>query len=1084
MNVKPGGKYKGTRTLKRGSIYRIRNKSCARTIKGGGWGSKKKTPDEQKEDNQDKKEKADAQKIAKAEQKRIKDDAEATKKEKKKKDEAGKKAEKDRLKAEKDKLKEEKDKLKAEKDKLKAEKANKKNKPKGEEPKSEEAKPEQPKDAEGNPKVEEANQEPLKEEEGKPKEEEGKPKEEETKPKEEEAKQDLPKEKNPEEIKTEAKQEGHEKKLQLNENLTQETSTDDVVLKLADIDNTGESHTEEETSTEGAEQAAEAAQPPAEGAEENPPAEEGTEEQPDEDAKQPAEGTEEQEKDTEEQPDEEESEKLIEDNEDTTKEKPWWMKAKNGVSSAMKGTLKKTKSGLSAIGTAVKSPVSLYKYTKFKTKETLKGIKKFAANTAETLSPIRQAQRFKNWRKRTAKAKSDAKLNKYIDKQYEREQKIAKLKTDRANIMANNMNPDEKKAKLAELDKQIKSETKELKWDEEKVAEWAGKQNKASTALNNYTQYLGKKTGPIKEELNKKLDSEKATMLRSPVAQDIAQKEIEAELNAEFTAQENAAQTALAQDNEYQAAQTLANSDECKGTDETQPEYQKIKCADAKKTMSEKTANIDKIKKERALAKQAKEAEIQKRILKKNSMDLIGNSLQKLTKTMRLPSAISMPGTPEHSELQEKIQAHIDTHGDMPTAAKISEMVAGTAYEQTLSNTAKDMAKEIRDATTAGKAAYKTGDTALANILHPQAKTSVINQSIKDFIPKLESKITELQKPLTKKTGESDADFAARQASQASQLRMTQTVLQTVKQMTVAGKPPEEIYKFISRYNSEFGTTVAQKANNLEKRREKLKIDSPENTQAVERYYKAEMAKYGYNTNSSADPTPTPALIAFAKNYYNGTTPIDKTTGMTTEQIKTALANYKEKYLPSRIANNPDILNKLQKTPVVLQNPGMPQQPTKVAAKNNSKEQPETITISISNESLMKMGRIRDSEWQINSQGQLETTFEITNDTLLLKLMYDNNIYKYYEDTVNNLIKNALKANNMIIYLPPYFISKIIDSKLLKYNKPANQKFGTYEIDQTRINEIVNQKLNQYKNKGYKHNLINETTHTVNSSEA
>ena len=79
MNVKPGGKYKGTRTLKRGSIYRIRNKSYARTLQGGGWG-KKKSPEE---DNQaKKKDKADAQKIAKAEQKRIKDDAEAAKKEK------------------------------------------------------------------------------------------------------------------------------------------------------------------------------------------------------------------------------------------------------------------------------------------------------------------------------------------------------------------------------------------------------------------------------------------------------------------------------------------------------------------------------------------------------------------------------------------------------------------------------------------------------------------------------------------------------------------------------------------------------------------------------------------------------------------------------------------------------------------------------------------------------------------------------------------------------------------------------------------------------------------------------------------
>ena len=133
------------------------------------------------------------------------------------------------------------------------------------------------------------------------------------------------------------------------------------------------------------------------------------------------------------------------------------------------------------------------------------------------------------------------------------------------------------------------------------------------------------------------------------------------------------------------------------------------------------------------------------------------------------------------------------------------------------------------------------------------------------------------------------------------------------------------------------------------------------------------------------------------------------------------------------------------------------------------------------------MGEIHDSEWQINSQGQLETTFKITNDKLLLNLMYRNEIYKYYEDTVNNLIRNALKEDiNFNILHLSFNIKEIIKHTFLKYNKPANQKFGTYEINQTLINEFftqVKQKLN-HKNKEHKLNLINDTTSSANSSEA
>jgi hypothetical protein len=864
MNVNPLKKYKGLKTIKQITRRWIKKNSNARTLKGGGWGKSKSSA----ADNKAKQDKNEAQKVAKAEQKKLKADAEAAKKEAKKTAEAEKKAEKDKLKAEKKRLKEAAKEKKANKEAKEAEAV------KAEEGKAEEGKVEEPKAAEA--KAEEPKAEAVKADEAKATETKAEAVNvEKTKPNEVKAN-----EAKEEEAKAEAPVENTKKTLQLGENLPEESETEGA-----------------EQTVEGAEQTVEGAEQTVEGAEQTV---EGAE-QPVEGAEQPVEGA----------VGDEEQETLAEDEDETAEEKPWWKKAKNGMSNAMKGTLKKTKKGLGAIGTAVKSPVKLYKSSKkqlFYAKETLKGFKKTAANFAEKYSPIRQGQRFRNWRKRTAKAKSDAKFNKYIDRQYERQQKIAKLQTDRANILASNKPQSEKDAELAELDNKIASEKKKQKWDDEKVKEWASKQKKATTDLKDYTEYLGKKTGPVKNKLDEKLKTETTSFLNSPVAKANAQKEIDAEINSQFAQQEQAAKNALAQDNDYLAAQTLANSPECGiTTGKVINNSNNQKCEAAKATIATKKQALDKLLQDKDAAKKAKEAELQKRILKAHSMDLIGPNLQKLTKSMRLPDEISTPGTPEHTELQEKIRAHIDQHGTMPPADEISKMVAATAYEQTLSNTAKDMAKEIRDATTAGKAAYKYGDTALANISHPQAKSGVINKSIEEFIPKLETKITELQKPLTKNSSE----------SQASHLRMTQTVLRTVKQMTAAKKPPEEIYKFISRYNSEFGATIAQKANNLEANRQKLKVGSQENTNAVERYYKAQMAKFGY-TNFSADPTPTPALIAFAKNYYTGPIPLNKTGQMTPRQIKIALDNYKQKYLPSRIANNPDILNKLQKSPVAV----------------------------------------------------------------------------------------------------------------------------------------------------------------------
>ena len=76
-------KYKGARTIKKrsfGTRIRKRNRSYARTLKGGGWG-KSKSPEDKAATNQAKKEKEDAKKIAKDEQKKKEADKKAAEKE-------------------------------------------------------------------------------------------------------------------------------------------------------------------------------------------------------------------------------------------------------------------------------------------------------------------------------------------------------------------------------------------------------------------------------------------------------------------------------------------------------------------------------------------------------------------------------------------------------------------------------------------------------------------------------------------------------------------------------------------------------------------------------------------------------------------------------------------------------------------------------------------------------------------------------------------------------------------------------------------------------------------------------------------
>ena len=812
-------KYKGARTIKKrsfGTRIRKRNRSYARTLKGGGWG-KSKSPEDKAATNQAKKEKEDAKKIAKDEQKKKEADKKAAEKEAKKEKEAEKKATKEKQEAEKQKKEAEKKATKV------------------------------PENVDTTKEKQEVKKEyPEKTKEG-----------------------------------TNEEKETEQKKAQKNEtqilylgtNL-KETATDDNPEKPAETD---------KKQSEGA-------------------------------------------------------------------KKPWYKRAKNGIAnSAIGKTLKKgtntlgewaTKKGqnikegweefaegakekpIKTMWNTVKSPFRLgakaATYTGFKVGQKLTGFKKWAANTADTISPMRQIQRYKTWSRRSDKAKSDTKYNKYIDKVVERKNNIQNLENEQARIFANtSLSKEEQQTQLAKLEKKLKGEKSELEFDEFKASKWKGKQDRADAKMTALATELAYKSAPVKEELNEKLITKQAALIRNTEAQQNAEKEIDAELDAEFKEVEQAAQSALEQDNDYKSAQTLANSSECKTTD-GKPENEKQKeqtqkCAQAKNLITQKNKSLEEIKEKKATAKEDKKKEIKKRILKKHSMDLMGNSLQKLTKTMRLPRAISTPGTPENTELQEKIRAHIDQQGTMPPAEEISKMVAGTAYEQTLTNTAKSMSLEVKNSLTSRQAAYKTGKDALANISHPMAKSGVIKQSIQEFIPQLEDKLNKLRTPLIQNPGESAADFTARKNAHESQLRMTLIVLQTVKQMTAAGKPPEEIYKFISRYNTDFGATVAKKTNDLEQRKAKLKVGTNENKNAVEDYYKAEMAALGYTDTNLLQNLRNPKLMAFARQYYKGPPHVRPKQNLTAEEIKTALENYKTNYLPSRIANNPDTLNKLQK---------------------------------------------------------------------------------------------------------------------------------------------------------------------------
>lgn len=567
------------------------------------------------------------------------------------------------------------------------------------------------------------------------------------------------------------------------------------------------------------------------------------------------------------------------------------------------------------MGNILKSPVKLYKKTAFKVGQKLTGIKKWAANAADTISPKRQIQRYKTWSRRTTKANSDVKFNKYIDIQIERQQKIDKLEVDRANIMAKKgMSVKDRNKLLANLDKQIKSEKQKKEYDEAKAAEWKGKQNRAETAMTLYADELAYKSAPVKAKINENLKKQETTILNSSVAKEIAQKEIDAEIEAEFKTQRQTAITALEQDKDYSAAKKTTESNVCKKPPGEQTDAEKADCQAAEKTLTAKTGQINtNIETAKAAVKKEKEAEIRKRILKNHSMELIGKDLNKLTKAMRLPSAISTPGTREHTELQDKIRAHIDQHGKMPPADEISKMVAGTAYEQTLTNTAKSMALEVKNSLTSRKAVYKDSSAALASISHPMAKTGVINQSIQEFIPKLETEIKALSVIPIRKSGETDADYKSREAERKSQLTTKQTVLRTVKQMTAAGEPAEQINKFIGRYDTKFKDTVLAKTNNLNTRAAGLQVGSDANDAAVQKYYDAEMAKLGY-------PEMTTLLLEFAKQYYIGP-PLKKNQNLTIADVAKALRYYKNTILPFRIANNPYILNKLQTNKVSVPSP-------------------------------------------------------------------------------------------------------------------------------------------------------------------
>jgi hypothetical protein len=510
--------------------------------------------------------------------------------------------------------------------------------------------------------------------------------------------------------------------------------------------------------------------------------------------------------------------------------KKGWNATKNYVMGDENQKYGKTKKGLRILGTAT-GILPLYSVGK----AGWKGAKdlnirrqvwwgKTKKSISDTLDKYSLTKKINKWRmnsKSANAARGTIKRDKYERLTEEYSQKVTDLRVQ--------LNATTDKTERTKLQNEIDKAEKQMEINTKKTLEWQKKQTSSQLDLKNFKAKLEAKAGPAKKELKTSIDSNVNKLLGDEGSINNAKAQIDKEIAAE-----NAIQTTTQSELKNIQSQLntlMSNSDENTQRNEL---LEKKKQLQAKLTES--------ITKQKTLtAGKTNNDFITKRVLLNNSDSLYGpQQIAKLTRTLGVSSKLAQPGTPENKRLQDRIKAHIDSNGKQPSADDLTKYITEEGFEKTLANKTLEMSSELRNSITSKSDKYTESKSALESIPIPSEKDNIINESIKTYKAKLQTKINSLINEREIKP------TPQLKAKKLADLEKTRQILQRINLLESSKKTPKQIYDFISAQDSQFSATITTNVNDFNAKQATFKtaVANPENLKtAADAYYNARTKK-------------------------------------------------------------------------------------------------------------------------------------------------------------------------------------------------------------------------------------------------
>ena len=477
-------------------------------------------------------------------------------------------------------------------------------------------------------------------------------------------------------------------------------------------------------------------------------------------------------------------------------------------------------------------------------------VKEKLGDIADKYSLTKWSQKRKMNKLTIKAARGALKMQKYDELRAEKSEEISAITAQMQGL-------DPKSKEYKALQSKQNQLTREMKFYKKKQVEWIERQSEKQSKVNEFKKEIAAKVAPLKAKIDANLKSQV-----SGFRDDLAKKrtELETEHNDKFTAF----------DNEI----TAINAN----TGITQEEKAKqIAAVEAKKS-GLKTEIEQKMKQEESK-------------LQSNIIDLYGKDIERLTRSLGISGKVAQPGTPENEELQTKIKEHLAKTGQPPDSKTLSEFITQTGYKRTLQKKSIEMTEDLMKSTTAKVDKYRDTQTALGTINNPLAKKGVITRAIADYTRQLNIDTDAL---IAKQKQGKLTPVENKKLDKYRQIRNAITYMRGTQNAT-----DDEIYKYISSQDVNFGEKITGIVSDMASRRKVLENNTKDLEQKAQALYDQKINnKTSQSTKEQYARLYLPASIKNQKKLSEA-------------EINQGLAAYKAA-LKQRILENPLLLDNLK----------------------------------------------------------------------------------------------------------------------------------------------------------------------------